>query len=86
MDDGCKELLENKIGTNSDHIKELQLDRDVHEKRITALEISDGKILAQIEHLIASVNSLVGWIKGLIGAMVMSLLGFFIWYVQNIGR
>lgn len=79
-------LLKQEIDTNASHIKELQKAKDAQEGRITKLEIADGEIFAKIENLISSVKSLVGWIKGLIVALLTALLGFFFWYVQTIGR
>ena len=79
-------VIEQKIATNAAHITELQVDRDVHESRITKLEIADSEIFAKIDNLIKSVNSLVGWIKSLVVTLLVALLGFFVWYVQSIGR
>lgn len=65
-------------------VDELKRDRDDHERRITSLEISNSSILVEIKHLIQSVNGLVSMLKWGFGIALTALLGFFIWYVQNL--
>ena len=40
-------VIEQKIATNAAHITELQVDRDVHESRITRLDIHRGGVTWQ---------------------------------------
>lgn len=67
-----------------DRHKELVDQLQNHEKRISSLEISDAKTGEKIQNLIEKIESLMTWIKALIMMGATSLLGFFIWYIQNI--
>lgn len=57
-----------------------------HEKRIGKLEIADAEIRVEIKNLIKNINSLTSWIKALVLLGGSTLVGFFIWYIQTIGR
>ena len=58
----------------------------IHEERITALEISDAKQREQIKNLCKELQNLTSWIKALVVTIIGSLVTFFIWYIQTIGR
>ncbi|PAB61310.1 hemolysin XhlA family protein [Anaeromicrobium sediminis] len=56
-----------------------------HEKRIHDLEIKDAEMGEKIRNLIEKLDSLTNWIKALVMLGGTSLVGFFFWYIQNIG-
>ncbi|MCT4507846.1 MAG: hemolysin XhlA family protein [Tepidibacter sp.] len=56
------------------------------EKRVGTLEISDATKGQKIENLIEKIDSLTSWIKALIMLFGTSLVGFFFWYIQNLGN
>ena len=58
----------------------------IHEGRILALEISDAKQKEQIKNLCKELSNLTSWIKALVVTIIGSLVTFFIWYIQTIGR
>lgn len=64
-------------------IAEVQKD---HEKRISKLEISDATMNEKLTTLFKKIDELTTWIKALVMLGATSLIGFFFWYVQNIGR
>ncbi|MCG8541253.1 MAG: hemolysin XhlA family protein [Clostridia bacterium] len=57
-----------------------------HESRIVRLEINDAKMGGDIKNLIEKLDSLTNWIKVLVMLGATSFVGFFFWYIQNIGR
>lgn len=61
-----------------------------HEEKIDKLSKSDATNTNEIKNLCKNISDLVATIKWLIGIMVTimgsSLVGFFIWYVQNIKK
>lgn len=57
-----------------------------HEERILALEISDAKQKEQIKNLCKELSNLTSWIKALVITIIGSLVTFFIWYIQTMGR
>ncbi|HSH25253.1 MAG TPA: hemolysin XhlA family protein [Massilibacterium sp.] len=57
-----------------------------HGDRIDALEQHKSRTETQIENLINQIKSLVSTMKWFMGLMVATLLGFFIWYIQQLGR
>ncbi|QUI24864.1 hypothetical protein HZI73_22305 [Vallitalea pronyensis] len=57
---------------------------DDHEARIQVLEKTDVQLIERIEHLIKQMELVAGWIKWLIITIIVSLSGFFFWYIQNI--
>ncbi|SHH76145.1 Haemolysin XhlA [Caloranaerobacter azorensis DSM 13643] len=59
---------------------------DNHESRIVQLEINDAKMGEKIQNLIEKIESLTAWIKALVMLGATSLIGFFIWYIQSLGR
>lgn len=55
-----------------------------HEKKIDVLEKSDATNTTEIKNLCRQIGSQTKAIWGLVTAILMVLIGFFIWYVQNI--
>lgn len=63
---------------------------DVHERRlnnhgerIDKLEQYQAKATVQVENLCKQIKTLVTAIWSAIGLTITTLLGFFIWYIQN---
>jgi chromosome segregation ATPase len=54
-----------------------------HSERIDKLEQYQAKATVQIESLCKQIKTLVTAIWSAIGLTITTLLGFFIWYVQN---
>lgn len=54
-----------------------------HEKKIDTLEKSDATNTNEIKNLCNRIGSQTTAIWGLVSAILMVLVGFFIWYVQN---
>ena len=80
MDDLCKhkhdrvdEILENH-----------NIRLDDHDKRIDLLEQFQSRSEVQIMDLCKEIESLVSTIKWSMGVLITSLLGFVIWYIQNL--
>ncbi|MBO8161345.1 MAG: hemolysin XhlA family protein [Thermosipho sp. (in: Bacteria)] len=59
---------------------------DDHEIRIRKLEINDAEMGQKIQNLIDKIDNLTGWLKALVLLGISTLVGFFIWYIQNLGR
>ncbi len=57
-----------------------------HEKKIDKLERSDATNTTQIENLTKAIGSQTKAIWAFAGTVFAALLGFFIWYVQNLTR
>ena len=55
-----------------------------HEKRISKLELSDATMNEKLIKLFKKIDELTGWIKALVFVSSTTLLGFFIWSIQNI--
>ena len=80
MDDLCKhkhdrvdEILENH-----------NIRLDDHDKRIDLLEQFQSRSEVQIMNLCKEIESLVSTIKWSMGVLITALLGFVIWYIQNL--
>lgn len=54
-----------------------------HSERIDDLEKSDARITTKMEHLIEKIDSLISTIKWAGGIAATTLVGFFIWYIQQ---
>jgi tetrahydromethanopterin S-methyltransferase subunit G len=54
-----------------------------HEKKIDALTTSDATNTTQIANLCRQIGSQTKAIWGLVSGILMVLIGFFVWYVQN---
>jgi len=57
-----------------------------HSERIDALEQHRSKTETEIKNLIEQIKSLVTTMRWFMGLIVGSGIGFFIWYVQQLGR
>lgn len=57
-----------------------------HSDRLKQLEISDARTGEKIQSLIEKIENLMTWIKALVMLGITSFVGFFFWYIQNIGR
>lgn len=57
-----------------------------HGERIDALEQFKSSTETEIKNLIEQIKCLVTTMRWFMGLIVGALLGFFIWYVQNIER
>lgn len=55
-----------------------------HEIRIRELEIKEARTSERIEGLIDKLDNLTNWIKALIMLGLTSLIGFLVWYIQNL--
>ncbi len=78
MEVGAKMRQEHQ---KSDEIMEKISD---HETRIRELEIKEARISEKIEGLITKLDSLTNWIKALVMLGLTSLVGFLLWYIQNL--
>lgn len=54
-----------------------------HEKKIDTLEKSDATNTNEIKNLCMQIGSQTKAIWGLVSAILLVLIGFFVWYVQN---
>lgn len=54
-----------------------------HSERIDKLEQYQAKATVQVENLCKQIKTLVTAIWSAIGLTITTLLGFFIWYIQN---
>jgi hypothetical protein len=73
------EVIEMKINEHDKKILEL-------DKRMDENERKNAEFRIQVENLCKDIQSLTVTMRWFIGLLVGSMVGFFIWYVQNIGR
>lgn len=59
---------------------------DNHETRIQNLEKTDATLIERMDNLISQMQAVTGWIKWLIVTIILTLSGFFVWYIQSIPR
>ena len=64
------------------HVEPCNTVKDL-EKRVVKLEVADATLFERIDGLVGQLSNLTGWIKTLVISIFTSLIGFFIWYVQN---
>ena len=57
-----------------------------HSKRIKRLENYKSANEVEIRNLVEQIKNLVATLKWMMATAFVSLLGFFIWYIQTIGR
>lgn len=57
-----------------------------HEKRLRHLEENSIRLGERLENLCKELSGLTLWVKTLVGLMLTSLVGFFIWYIQTLPR
>lgn len=80
MSDVCQEKHKRIDECLDNHKKRL----DGHSERIDKLEQFESSTRVEIRTLIEQVKSLINAIKWLIGVIVTTLGGFFIWYIKNL--
>lgn len=82
MDDLCK--------TKHVRVDEVLDSHDVllskHDQRIDLLERAEARSEVRMSNLCERIDSLISAIKWSMGMLVTSLIGFVIWYIQNIPR
>ena len=82
MEDICKEKhrrIDERLGVHDTRLNN-------HSERIDKLEQYQSKTETQIANLCEQIKSLVTTMRWFIGLIVGSMVGFFIWYIQQIGR
>lgn len=57
-----------------------------HSERIDKLEQFRSSTETEMKNLIEQIKSLVSTIKWMMTSTIIVLVGFFIWYIQNLGR
>lgn len=67
-----------------DERKERRL--NIHSERLDKLEQFKSSTETEIKNLIEQIKNLVATMKWFMGFSITVLVGFFIWYVQQIGR
>ena len=80
MDDLCKHKHERVDEIIENHNSRL----GDHDKRIDLLEQFQSRSEVQIMNLCKEIESLVTTIKWSMGVLITTLLGFVIWYIQNL--
>jgi len=71
--------IDKKLEEHEDQLKD-------HDKRIGDLEKYQSRAEEQVSQLCKQIKSLVKAMWWAMGLAVSTLLGFFIWYIQTIGR
>lgn len=77
----CSERHTNLNETLSRHERRM----NNHSERLDVLEQDRSRTEQKIENLCDQIKSLVSTMKWFMGVLVTTLLGFFIWYIQNGG-
>lgn len=80
MSDICTEKHRRVDERLDDHDRQL----DDHDKRIGKLERYQSRAEEQVSQLCKQIKSLVKAMWWAMGLAITTLLGFFIWYVQNL--
>ena len=57
-----------------------------HENKLDKLERSDAKNTIQIENLTKAIGAQTKAIWGLVSSVALMLIGFLIWYIQNVPK
>jgi hypothetical protein len=57
-----------------------------HDEKIGELTTSDARNTTQIDNLVKSISNQTKAIWGLVMAVLATLAGFFVWYVQTLAR
>lgn len=57
-----------------------------HELRIRTLEQNSIRLAERIDNLCQNLDATTNWIKVLVGVIISSMVGFFIWYIQSLPR
>ena len=71
-----EELVKEKISTLETRVKE-------HGKQIDRIEIEQAKFAIQIQNLCSDIKNLTGVLKWLVGVIITTLVGFFIFAIQR---
>ncbi|MCC0697752.1 hemolysin XhlA family protein [Clostridioides sp. ES-S-0048-02] len=71
-----EELVKEKINTLETRVKE-------HGKQIDRIEIEQAKFAIQIQNLCSDIKNLTGVLKWLVGVIITTLVGFFIFAIQR---
>jgi len=71
------------MGSINDIYKETLQD---HEQRLRRLEENSIRLGERLESLCKELSGLTTWMKTLVGVMLTTLVGFFVWYIQNLPR
>jgi predicted nucleic acid-binding Zn-ribbon protein len=82
MEDMCREKhkqIDERFEKNDDRLNN-------HSERIKSLENYKSANEVEIRNLVEQIKNLVGTLKWMITSLVAMLAGFFIWYIQTIGR
>ena len=58
---------------------------DKHGEEIDSLQKSDVKNSTQIDNLTNAIGSQTKAIWGLVSTVLVTLIGFFVWYIQTLG-
>ena len=80
--DICREKhkqIDEKFGTVERRINN-------HSDRIDKLEQFKSSTETELRNLVEQIKNLVATLKWMITTAIVSLLGFFIWYIQSIAR
>jgi len=77
----CSERHTNLNETLSRHERRM----NNHSERLDVLEQDRSRTEQKIENLCDQIKSLVSTMKWFMGVLITTLLGFFIWYIQNGG-
>ncbi len=72
-----------EVGLLNDMYRETLQD---HEQRLRRLEENSIRLGEKLENLCKELSGLATWMKTLVGLMLTSLAGFFVWYVQSLPR
>lgn len=80
MNDLCKHKHERVDEILDNHDSRL----NDHDRRIDLLEQFQSRSEVQIMNLCKEIESLVSTIKWSMGILITTLLGFVIWYIQNL--
>lgn len=71
------ELINEKVARNEKRINS-------HSDRLKELEKNQTSVIIQIDYLVKEISSLVSTIKWASTFTIITLVGFFIWYIQNL--
>ena len=71
-----EELVKEKISTLETRVKE-------HGKQIDRIEIEQAKFAIHIQNLCSDIKNLTGVLKWLVGVIITTLVGFFIFAIQK---
>lgn len=79
-----EKLCNERMKVTEKHLSAVESRLSNHSDRIDSLEQGTARFEVQIESLCSQIKDLVTTIKWGSGLLVSVLVGFFIWYIQNI--